>query len=319
MLICFHATTEAKNALDTILAEGHFRDISEAISMALVNYSVLSQTVSEAGQVFPAGAPRKAAVPPVGEHVTSVPPSSQPATERTSPAASVPEVPEAFSLKVTALNGINLLQPPAPPVPESTNLPPAQWLFGQFNKFLAPKATCRALLNLLLENPAGIPIAEASNKISYAACHLGDYLQRLDHRLQSRREDAFSAAFPSSAIEGGGESRLRFGNQFVANIRQNQLCGFPAALRLVAMEAGKEPRLSLTQAGADFALLDNPVLDGHGAPPTRKLSQAEVEFLLNHITHSVPEEKSAYAAILDAVQSGANTPDTVDKFPPPTL
>jgi hypothetical protein len=201
-----------------------------------------------------------------------------------------------------------------PPVPESTNLPPAQWLFGQFNKFLAPKATCRALLNLLLENPAGIPIAEASNKISYAACHLGDHLQRLDHRLQSRREDAFSAAFPSSAIEGGGESRLRFGNQFVANIRQNQLGGFPAALRLVAMEAGKEPRLSLTQAGADFALLENPVLDARGAPPTRKLSQAEVEFLLNHITHTVPEETSAYVAILDAVQSGANTPDTVDKY-----
>ena len=315
MLICFHATTEAKSALDAILATGHFRDISEAISMALLNYGVMNQTVSEAGQVFSAAAPAQAATSPASERAASAPPAPQSQIARTpTPAPSAPEIPEAFSLKVSSADGLNLLQPPPPPAAESTTLPPAQWLFGQFNKFLAPKATCRALLNLLLENPAGIPVAEASNKISYAACYLGDYLQRLDDRLQSRREDAFSAAFPSSAIEGGGESRLRFGNQFVANIRQDQLGGFPAALRLLAMDTAKEPRLSLTKAGADFALLENPVLDGHSTPPARKLSQAEVEFLLDHIIHSVPEETSAYAAILDAIQSGANTPDTVDKY-----
>jgi hypothetical protein len=128
-----------------------------------------------------------------------------------------------------------------------------------------------------------------------------------------RREDAFSAAFPSTAIEGGGESRLRFGNQFVGNIRQEQLAGFPAALRLVAIDTAKEPRLSLTKAGADFALLENPVLDARGTPPASKLSQQEIAFLLAHILSSVPEETSAYAAILDAIQSGANTPDAVDK------
>ena len=80
------------------------------------------------------------------------------------------------------------------------------------------------------------------------------------------------------------------------------------------MDIAKEPRLSLTKAGADFAILENPVLDAHGTPPTIKLSQAEIDFLLNHIIRSVPEEASAYAAILDAIQSGANTPDTVDKY-----
>ena len=314
MLICFHATTEAKSALDAILARGQFRDISEAISMALVNYSVLTQTVSEAGDVFPAGAPNQAITARPSERVASGSSPSETLSARTTPAAPTPEIPEAFSLTVTTPDGITLLQPSPPPVPASTSLPPAQWLFGQFNKFLAPKAACRALLNLLLQNPAGIPIPEASNKISYAACHLGDYLKRLDDRLQSRREDAFSAAFPSSAIEGGGESRLRFGNQFVASIRQDKLGGFPAALRLVAMDTAKEPRLSLTKAGADFAILENPVLAAHGTPPTIKLSQAEIDFLLNHIIRSVPEEASAYAAILDAIQSGANTPDTVDKY-----
>jgi hypothetical protein len=156
-------------------------------------------------------------------------------------------------------------------------------------------------------------VAEAANKISYAACGLGDYLKALDDRLQARREDAFAAAFPSSTIEGGGESRLRFGNQFVANMRQDQLSGFPSALKIVAIDTAKEPRLSLTKAGADFALLQNPILDAPGTPATRKLSLEETEFLLAHIIRSVPEETSAYASILDAIQSGSNTPDAVDK------
>jgi hypothetical protein len=315
MLICFDASAEAKNALDSILETGHFRDISEAVSMALVNYNVLHQTVTKAGQVFPAATTSPAAGLPEPNLAGSSRPASQTTAERTntSEPPQSPAIPETFALKATTAEGITLLQPPPTSGPGASNLPPAQWLFGQFNKFLAPKATCRALLNLLQANPGGMPVTEASNKISYAACRLGDYLKALDGRLQLRREDAFSAAFPSTAIEGGGESRLRFGNQFVGNIRQEQLAGFPAALRLVAIDTAKEPRLSLTKAGADFALLENPVLDARGTPPASKLSQQEIAFLLAHILSSVPEETSAYAAILDAIQSGANTPDAVDK------
>jgi hypothetical protein len=143
---------------------------------------------------------------------------------------------------------------------------------------------------------------------------LGDYLKALDDRAQARREDAFSAAFPSSTIEGGGESRLRFGNQFVASMRRDQLSGFPAALKLAAIDTAKDPRLSLTKAGADFALLQNPILDTAWTPATRRLTLEEIEFLLAHIIRSVPEETSAYFAILDAIQSGANNPDAVDKY-----
>jgi hypothetical protein len=246
--------------------------------------------------------------------------NSRPPAKATTPrtaivaGAAVLEIPEAFALKAKTSDGIKVF--PVPPVSEAeaVNLPPARWLFGQFNKFLPVKATCRALLNLLLENPAGIPVTEATNKISYAACGLGDYLKALDDRAQARREDAFSAAFPSSTIEGGGESRLRFGNQFVASMRRDQLSGFPAALKLAAIDTAKDPRLSLTKAGADFALLQNPILDTAWTPATRRLTLEEIEFLLAHIIRSVPEETSAYFAILDAIQSGANNPDAVDKY-----
>ena len=315
MLICFDARPEAKKALDGILATGQFRDISEAVSMALVNYQLLQQTVPQGGHIFPVVAPGLDADLPETVRVTANRSTAQATSSRptTTAGVAVLGIPEAFALKAETSDGINLLPMPSVSEPGALNLPPARWLFGQFNKFLPVKATCRALLNLLLENPAGIPMTEATNKISHAACGLGDYLNTLDDRLQARREDAFAAAFPSSTIEGGGESRLRFGNQFVASMRRDQLSSFPAALKLVATDTAKEPRLSLTKAGADFALLQSPILDAPGTPTTRKLTLEEIEFLLTHILSSVPEEVSAYAAILGAIESGANTPDAVDK------
>ena len=68
------------------------------------------------------------------------------------------------------------------------------------------------------------------------------------------------------------------------------------------------------QCGARVALLPSPILDSSREQAERKFSEAEIAFLLAHISNSVPEETSAYSAILDAVQSGANTPDTVDKY-----
>jgi hypothetical protein len=315
MLICFNATVEAKNALDTILATRQFCDISEAVSMALVNYQLLQQTVPQGGHIFPAAVPTPGTDSPATDRAPANRLTGQATFSRPTIIARtvVLEIPEVFALKAKTADGMSLLATPSVSDTGAAILPPARWLFGQFNKFLPVKASCRALFNLLLENPAGIPVAEAANKISHAACGLGDYLKALDDRLQARREDAFAAAFPSSTIEGGGESRLRFGNQFVANMRQNQLGGFPAALKFVAIETAKEPRLSVTKAGADFALLQNPILDAPGTPVTRKLTVEETEFLLAHIIRSVPEEISAYASILDAIQSGANTPDAVDK------
>lgn len=317
MVICFEATTEAKRALDALLGTGQFRDISEAVSMALVNYQVIQRAMSKGGEMVMGSAP----IPVVEELPASraesqTPPPPPAASQPRGPiiaAAAGPEIPELFVLKSTNLEGLNLLPVPTVPNGAETNLPPARWLFGQYNKFLPVKAACRALLNLQRKAPAGVPLNEATSQIAYAACGLGDSLKALDDRQQLRREDAFAAAFPSSA-SGSEGSRLRFGSQFVAGIRQDQLDGLPAALRLVALEKGKEPRLCLTRAGAEFAVLANPVLDDQATFPATKFSEVEVNFLLAHIRQVVPEEVSAYVAIIAAIQNGSNTPDSVDVY-----
>ena len=185
------------------------------------------------------------------------------------------------------------------------------------------KAACRALLNLLLKQPAGVPLSEALETISNAAWELGDYLYTQDLRAKRSREDALTAAFPTSA-SSGAVSRIRFANQFIGDLRQpkrseNQpkevkFNGFPAALKFVVCSDDKEPLLRLTIAGAEFAVFQNPVLDGGQDLVPRKFSDAETDFLLAHVDRSVPEETSAYVAIADAIGEGANTPDDVDKY-----
>jgi hypothetical protein len=71
-------------------------------------------------------------------------------------------------------------------------------------------------------------------------------------------------------------------------------------------------KLLLTKAGYDFAMLQNPVLDGPQEEVAGKFSAAEVEFLLLHIGEAVPEEAFAYRAIMEAVKEGKDTPEKLD-------
>src|SRR5436190_19661585 len=54
MVICFNATQEAKRAVDSLIETRQFKDTSEAISMALVNYEVIQRAVEEKHQVIQA-------------------------------------------------------------------------------------------------------------------------------------------------------------------------------------------------------------------------------------------------------------------------
>jgi hypothetical protein len=206
----------------------------------------------------------------------------------------------------------------------STILSPAEWLFGQHNKFLPVKASSRALLNMLRQKPGGVVLSEAVEAISQAAWEFGDYLYMLDTRAKRSREDSFAAAFPVSA-GNGALSRIRFGNQFVGDFRQpkqaegqpkeTKFNGLPSDLEFFSCTDGKAPLVTLTTAGAEFALLLNPILDSPGNEiPRQKFSEAEVSFLLGHVKNHVPEEAAAYLSIIDAIQAGANNPEGMDKF-----
>ena len=317
MVICFDANTEAKRSLDALLATGQFKDTSEVISMALVNYEVLQRSVSRGGPtVMPDTAPVTNQQSPAVASELNPPRSPK-------PAAMAPQIPELFFINSSNADGVKLASVASMSEGVPSNLPPARWLFGQYNKYLPVKASCRALLNLWRQKPGGVALAEAVASISQAAWELGDYLFALDQQAGRAREEAFAAAFPVSATNGAG-SRIRFANQFVGDLRQpkqaegqpkeTKFIGLPAALKFMQCSDGKNPILELTTAGAEFALLQNPIFDGTQEPASRKFSDGEIEFLLAHIRRCVPEELSAYISVIDAITNGANTPDQVDKF-----
>jgi hypothetical protein len=317
MVICFDANTEAKRSLDALLATGQFQDTSEVISIALVNYEVLQRSVSRGG---PTVMPDK----PTAQNQQPLAAGSEVTPPRPSRSVSLaPQIPELFFLNSSYADSIKLASIPVMSEGMPTNLPPARWLFGQYNKYLPVKASCRALLNLLRQKPGGVGLAEAVAAISQAAWELGDYLFLLDQQTGRAREDSFAAAFPVSATNGA-RSRIRFANQFVGDLRQpkqaegqpkeTKFNGLPAAIKFMHCSDRKNPILELTTAGAEFALMQNPIFDGTQEPASRKFSDGEIEFLLAHIRSCVPEELSAFVSIIDAITNGANTPDQVDKF-----
>jgi hypothetical protein len=309
MVICFDSSNEGKNALDALMQTGQFRDVSEAISAALVSYQVIQRAVSKGNPIVMSGeapAPMRAAK----VQVTASP----------APAPSKPGVPTLFQMQQVELEGLTLQEVADSPF---TLLPPTRWFFGQYNKFLPVKVATRGLLNLLAKNRNGVSLPEAADSISNAAGHLGDYLLELDTNSDRTREEAFASAFPTKASLGSG-SQIRFANQFVGDLRQpkqlenqpreTKFNGFPAALKFMVCADGRTPLLNLTRSGAEFARLESPILDGGTQTPNRKFSEAEVTFLLSHVRRCVPEEASAYLSVIEGIQKGANTPDRLDEY-----
>jgi len=191
-------------------------------------------------------------------------------------------------------------------------VPLERWIFGQYNKLLPAKASCRALVHLLAGEANGVRLEDAASKIAEEALALGSFLAHYDKRNGTKRDNALSTAFPSSDREVE-KSRLRYANQFVAGVsKQGQVSGLLMDLKLINHTGGKVPRLNLTEAGWDFVKLWNPVLDNSMPENAQKFATEESAFLLDHISSSVPAEDFAYRAILTAVNNGAKAPEQLD-------
>lgn len=323
MIICFECPARTKTLLDNIVGSGQYKDYAEAISSAIENLSVLQNELSHKGVLV------------IEARDQSISPNPQPRGRKTAKgngivrrskrASTQGRSPELETTLATAptrvpkmflLDGIgeSLPSPASPPDDiwaKGQEVPLDRWIFGQYNKLLPAKASCRALAHLLNDKPDGIPLDEAASRISEEALTLGLFLAYHDRQNGTARDEALSTAFPSLSREVE-KSRLRFANQFVASInKQGQMSGLLIDLKLVN-RIGRTPHLKLTEAGWRFATLPNLILDAEAPETTRKFTREEESFLLNHISNSVPIEDFAYRAILTAVAEGATTPEKLD-------
>lgn len=292
MIICVEVDQATKAKLDELLKGGEYRDYSQVVSVAIANQVLLHERLTQAGGALVVGE----AVKGQGEAPAAANQSAQ-------------SLPSVFSLPKTR-HDLKFAPIPGDVFVPGTAVPVDRWIFGQHNKVLPAKASCRWLANV--SNGKGVPLSEAASEIASASAGLGDYLQSLDDKNNLTREELLASAFPVNKKDKEGKARLRFANQFVGNMNKHgQLSGMLIDLKLVNYVPGKEPRLLLTEPGWRFATAENPILDlGADKPP--KFSDEEVLFLLEHIRLHVPAEDCAYTTIAKALRAGANTPEKLD-------
>jgi len=191
-------------------------------------------------------------------------------------------------------------------------VPIERWIFGQLNRLLPAKASCRAIANLAATNGKRKP-DELASAIAKEASALGAYLRHLDEAENRGRDETFSTAFPGAGLSAE-KGILRYANQFVVSTNSNdQLSGLLVSLKFINRVKGPRSPIGLTEAGWTFAALGNPILDQSSAPIQDRFSDEEKDFLLTHIANHVPAERFAYRSILEAIQTGSNSPDALDE------
>lgn len=311
MVICVEISERTKQELDALMKVGNYHDYAEAVSMAISNQLVLNKQISKSKAVVLSGRSEQMETPAAMSRAT-------PPVEKVEAPKRVSAAPTLFlALPMDKNPGIEPAQLPDDVFAPGQRVPADRWIFGQHNKLLPAKASCRALAWLLKEpenGSQGVLLSKAAAEISEQAVRLGDYLRFLDEKFEVNRDDAFSTAFPFSGAESEDKARLRYSNQFVASMsKQGRITGLLVDLKLINHARSKAPKILLTNAGWNFAALQNPILDSLPSENIpQKLSEEERSFLLDHIHEHVPTEDFAYRTILQAISDGQDTPEKLD-------
>ena len=318
MVVCFNCAPETRKELDRLVQLGQHADYGEAISSAVQNALILQEEINKSGSIVLGS--DSAEVLQIAEDTEPYRPSvvveskSAPENQNRKPkrARSSLHIPEIFLFRGNEESPPPLADFPFDMWTKGQEIPLDRWLFGQFNKLLPAKASCRALAFLTSSKSESVPLEEAALIVAKEASILGDFLAQHDKLNGIKRDNALSTAFPTSG-KGVEKSQQRYANQFVASInKQDQISGLLFDLKLINRAGRKKKHLLLTEPGWQFASMPNPILDDQQEHPRQKFSQDEKRFLLDHIAQSVPVEDFAYRSILKAILDGADTPKGID-------
>ncbi|OGA01962.1 MAG: hypothetical protein A3H35_04150 [Betaproteobacteria bacterium RIFCSPLOWO2_02_FULL_62_17] len=312
MIVCFECPDDRKREMDELIAKGGYRDYSEFISLAIANQFLLH---SRAGIV--AGIVVESASASSRERQANSKSGSSGSLNNESKDGSeierpiLGDVPEVFRAPKMLSADVRLASIPEDFFVLGEDIPLERWLFGQFNRLLPAKASCRAIANMLPTHTEGLELGKAAVEIARQARNLAIELQRRDSLLSTDRDDQLSTALPSPSSAEKGIAR--YSSQFVGGMnKRGQLSGLLASLKLIGRCEGKKSTISLTEAGWSFALLQNPCLDGTDGRTADKFSDEEREFLCSLIHNAVPQERSAYKTIIELIGQGHNTPENLD-------
>jgi hypothetical protein len=304
MILCLDISQRTKDELEKLVQLGGHRNYSEAVAIAVANQLVLQSQA--AGDPISYTSAEVHAKIHLSERVHG--------RDCSSVDSGLHRVPELFSYLGPEVATPSFAESSGDSFLPTPEILVDRWIFGQHNKLLPVKATCRAMARLMSASTStNLGIRKTASQIASEAVKLGDYLRQLDQTSSVHRDDALSFAFPYSGSPNSDKARLRYANQFVvSSTKQGNLTGLPIELRLVGRYESQTNQVSLTDAGWLFARMRNPILDDGGDGRRSKFSDEEIDFLLAHIRDYVPAEAFAYKVILEAIAQGANMPEKLD-------
>src|SRR5215472_9663648 len=151
MLVYIDIKSRTKDELDRLIELGGYRDYSEAVSVAIANQLLLH---------------REAAAKNTGTSAPTVQGDSASAVKTGSQERHNLEVPVLFSCPHTPSVAGRFADYQAnsfvPEEPVSVD----RWIFGQYNKLLPVKATCRALAKMMGKPSANLAVTKVASEIA---------------------------------------------------------------------------------------------------------------------------------------------------------
>ncbi len=182
------------------------------------------------------------------------------------------------------------------------------WLWGQVNKILPIKIGLRALY-AYMGSEQWADFEEYSKRVSDIAAKIGKSIRSYEDKRHKLRDERISAGLPSEE----DKSKTRYVGQFLSYMRRDEkLDGAMTFLRFSNLRKDDKERLliGITDAGLEFANLENPALDYSDFE--KSFNEKEVEFYLNHITENVKGESGAIQWLLQKLMDGITNREKIN-------
>jgi hypothetical protein len=159
MIICIEIDQKIKSKLDELMKGGEYRDYSQAVGVAISNQVLLHERFAQNG----------------GSLIVDAGNTSR--RETGADIDAVETMPTVFALP-RPIGEMKFAPVPGDVFVPGAVVPLDRWIFGQHNKLLPAKASCRWLANV--PNGKGVPLAKAASEIAACSAELGDHLQSHD-------------------------------------------------------------------------------------------------------------------------------------------
>lgn len=191
-------------------------------------------------------------------------------------------------------------------------------LFSQYYRFVPLKFALVELAQATDDASEPVALDDFRDHVREAVGPLRDALVVWEADADVKKQDRFSTGFPNRDSKNPERSMKRYLNHYVGNFRKE--AGKPAGLGhqsgLVSIQSDDgEVTITLTEAGALFVTLENPLLVNGPARQRPTLSDGERNYLVAHLRGTLPLEYEFMAYVYDILDHHEGTyTNHMDRF-----